>query len=472
MAAAEEGLEFTIKEVAEHRDAKDAWMVIHGEVYDVTKYLHDHPGGAEILVETAGTDATEAFDNAGHSEEATEIMADFRVGKLKGVRKAPTKAVKVITPAPSKPSGAKSQISVPKALGAVIVAAGAVGLCLASPYLKGGKVSTQAIRSSLAPNWNIFKFGSVKGQRFGFFEGFLVATGVFAVLGSVLSRKLMKLIDFHEGFMGYPSHTKLPKMIKPDLLLQRGWLHPTHYQALPLSSKVLIAPNTYRFIFELPTPQTVLGLPIGQHVSIAANINGQNVSRSYTPVSNNADKGVLELVIKCYPDGLLTGQYLANIEVGDEVQFRGPKGAMRYRRGLCKKIGMVAGGTGITPMYQVIRAICEDDRDTTEVSLIYANRTEQDILLREELERMARQYPKNLKIWYMLDQPPASGWAYGAGFVTRDIMAEKLPSASADTKVMLCGPPGMIKAAKESLVGLGFERPGGMSTMRDQIFTF
>ncbi|MDE9440018.1 hypothetical protein EWS82_13140, partial [Staphylococcus xylosus] len=109
---------------------------------------------------------------------------------------------------------------------------------------------------------------------------------------------------------------------------------------------------------------------------IKAAIDGADVSRSYTPVSNNTDLGRLELVIKCYPDGLLTGKYLANLKVGDKVLFRGPKGAMRYKRGLCKKIGMIAGGTGITPMYQLIRAICEDDKDTTEVSLILANRTE------------------------------------------------------------------------------------------------
>jgi NAD(P)H-flavin reductase len=79
---------------------------------------------------------------------------------------------------------------------------------------------------------------------------------------------------------------------------------------------------------------------------------------------------------------------------------------MRYKKGLCKKIGMIAGGTGITPMYQLIRAICEDDTDTTEISLIYANRAEEDILLKHELETFAAAYPQNLKIWYMLDTPP------------------------------------------------------------------
>ena len=76
---------------------------------------------------------------------------------------------------------------------------------------------------------------------------------------------------------------------------------------------------------------------------------------------------------------------------------------MKYKKGYAKKIGMVAGGTGITPHYQLIRSICEDRTDTTEVSLVYANRTEDDILLRSELDAWAKAHPKNLKVHYMLE---------------------------------------------------------------------
>ncbi|KAJ5774682.1 hypothetical protein N7457_009578 [Penicillium paradoxum] len=76
-------------------------------------------------------------------------------------------------------------------------------------------------------------------------------------------------------------------------------------------------------------------------------------------------------------DGLLSGRYLASLTVADEVEFRGPKGSMRYTTVLCRKIGMVAGGTGITPMYQLIRAICKTDTDTTEARMIYTNRASQ-----------------------------------------------------------------------------------------------
>lgn len=122
-------------------------------------------------------------------------------------------------------------------------------------------------------------------------------------------------------------------------------------------------------------------------------------------------------------------------------------------------------------MFQVIRAICEHDRDTTEVSLLYANRSEQDILLRDQLDTFARRYPKNFKVYYLLDQPPKD-WKFGSGYVTKELMQERLPAATANSKVFLCGPPGMVNASKKSLVDLGFQQPGASAKVTDQVFSF
>ncbi|KAJ2993538.1 hypothetical protein NUW58_g1809 [Xylaria curta] len=454
-------IEYTAKEVAAHNTTNDAWMVIHGQVYNVTSYLQDHPGGAEVLVDVAGQDASEDFQNAGHSEDASEIMASYRVGKLQGGPKKVTPPVRLLSIGVTARKHDTSKSSMNAVAG--LSAATAVALSAVGLYQAAGQ---QGLLATL-PKLPMLR----RTQGLGFLEGFLIASAVFGIASTILSRRLLKVLHSHPSFMNYPPHVKLPKRAKPEPLSQGGWLHPTTFQTLPLVKKDLVAPNTYCLVFQLPTPESVLGLPIGQHVAITAVVDGQAVTRSYTPVSNNADRGTLELIIKSYPNGKLTGGYLANLQIGDEVKFRGPKGAMRYRRGHCKRIGMLAGGSGITPMYQLIRAICEDQRDTTEISLIYANRTEEDILLRSELEAFARKYPGNLKLHYMLDSPPP-GWKGGVGYVTKEIMAEHFPSADADSKVMLCGPPGMINAAKKALVELGFEKPGAMSKMSDQIFCF
>ncbi|KAI8629063.1 ferredoxin reductase-like protein [Xylariaceae sp. FL1651] len=464
-----EDIEYKPKEVAAHNSPADTWMVIHGQVYDVTNYLQDHPGGAEVLVEYAGKDATEAFDNAGHSEDASEIMAKYRVGKLQGASRKTLPSVRVsIGVTAPKPDANKRPMKTLTSLSAVT----AVALCTVGVYNAASQRGLLATLPQIISSKNpLSRSIGTKTQGLGFLEGIFIASAVFGIAGTVVSRRLLKLLHSYPSFVNYPPHIKLPKRAKPELLSQGGWLHPTTFQNLPLIKKDLVAPNTYRLVFELPESQSVLGLPIGQHVAITATVDGQAVTRSYTPVSNNADRGTLELIIKCYPDGKLTGGYLAKLEIGDEVKFRGPKGAMRYKRGHCKRIGMLAGGSGITPMYQLIRAICEDERDTTEISLIYANRTEEDILLRNELEAFARKYPKNLKLFYLLDKP-SPDWQGGVGYVTKQLMAERFPVADADSKVMLCGPPGMVNAAKKALVELGYEQPGAMSKMSDQIFCF
>jgi cytochrome-b5 reductase len=87
------------------------------------------------------------------------------------------------------------------------------------------------------------------------------------------------------------------------------------------------------------------------------------------------------------------------------------------------------------------------------------------------LEAFARGYPKNFKLWYMLDHP-SDDWAYGKGYVTPDVMAARLPGPAPDTKIMLCGPPGMVNASKKALAAAGFEAPGSVGKMTDQIFCF
>ncbi|PSN61011.1 hypothetical protein BS50DRAFT_681221 [Corynespora cassiicola Philippines] len=464
---------FTAADVATHKTKDDLWVNIHDKVYNVTDYVRDHPGGADILVDVAGTDASAEYDDVGHSEDADEILASYLVGTSADAGKTKrAKAVKLVqqtipSAVPAVAEASTSSTILKAVAGTVVVAASAYCASTygpaASKFLSG--LPIPQVPAVSAPQ-------SSSSSQTSFVSGFAVASAISAVAAGMAGKQLSKFTHIESGFMKYPPRRKprgAAKPVNPHLV--KGFLDPKEYQALPVIRIDKLSSNVYRYVFKLPGPRDVIGLPIGQHVAIKATVDGKTVTRSYTPVSNNLDLGVLELVIKVYPDGALTGKYFANLKVGDEVLFRGPKGAMRYQRGLCKKIGMIAGGTGITPMYQLIRAICEDERDTTEISLILANRAEDDILLRAELESFARRYPKNLKLWYMLDNPP-DAWAYGKGFVTSDVIKEKLPPADSDTKIMLCGPPGMINASKKALVSLGFKEPGAVSKMTDQIFSF
>ncbi|EHK23871.1 uncharacterized protein TRIVIDRAFT_179320 [Trichoderma virens Gv29-8] len=74
---------YSFQDVAEHNTKKDLFVVIHEKVYDCTKFVDEHPGGEEVLLDVAGQDATEAFEDVGHSDEARESLAALIVGDLK-----------------------------------------------------------------------------------------------------------------------------------------------------------------------------------------------------------------------------------------------------------------------------------------------------------------------------------------------------------------------------------------------------
>lgn len=109
--------------------------------------------------------------------------------------------------------------------------------------------------------------------------------------------------------------------------------------------------------------------------------------------------------------------------------------------------GMLAGGTGITPMYQVACAILKDPKDKTTISLIFGNLTIDDIILKDELDALAQQHPNRFKVYYVLNTPPAI-WSGGVGFVSKDMIQKHLPAAAADVMVLRCGPKPMNDAMK------------------------
>ncbi|KAK4751066.1 hypothetical protein SAY87_004548 [Trapa incisa] len=76
------GKVYTLAEVSQHNTSKDCWLVIHGKVYDVTKFLEDHPGGDEVLLTSTGKDATEDFEDVGHSTGARKMLDDLYVGEI------------------------------------------------------------------------------------------------------------------------------------------------------------------------------------------------------------------------------------------------------------------------------------------------------------------------------------------------------------------------------------------------------
>uniref|UniRef100_A0A8C7K8W3 NADH-cytochrome b5 reductase n=1 Tax=Oncorhynchus kisutch TaxID=8019 RepID=A0A8C7K8W3_ONCKI len=253
---------------------------------------------------------------------------------------------------------------------------------------------------------------------------------------------------------------------KPAITLE----DPNIKYALKLIDKEIISHDTRKFRFALRENDHVLGLPIGQHIYLSAKPDGVLVVRPYTPVSSDDDVGFVDLVVKIYyknvnpkfPEGGKMSQYLESLRIGDTIDFRGPSGLLVYQGNgafaikaekkaepvikTSKQVGMIAGGTGITPMLQIITAIMKDPQDQTVCHLLFANQTEKDILLRPELEEIAANHPTRFKLWFTLDRAPEE-WEYSQGFISEDMVRDHLPPPGDDTLILLCGPPPMIQFA-------------------------
>ncbi|KIW08582.1 uncharacterized protein PV09_00546 [Verruconis gallopava] len=220
------------------------------------------------------------------------------------------------------------------------------------------------------------------------------------------------------------------------------------FVSLKLEKSETLSPNTKKLTFSFPEENQVSGLHVAS--ALLTKYKGPEmekpVLRPYTPTSDEGQQGYLELVVKKYPNGPMS-THLHEMEPGQRLDFKGPLPKYPWSENKHQHIALIAGGTGITPMYQLIRAIFSNPNDKTKVSLIYGNVTESDILLKKELQEIENTYPQRFKAFYLLDKPPEK-WQGGTGFVTKELLKTLLPEPKEGDaiKVFVCGPPGMYKA--------------------------
>jgi len=209
--------------------------------------------------------------------------------------------------------------------------------------------------------------------------------------------------------------------------------------------------NTSRFIFELPDGKDS-GLTIASAILVKSakegavvDDKGKPVIRPYTPVTAPSVKGRLDLLIKKYKGGKMT-EHIHSLKPGDELAIKGPIPKFPWKANQFESIGMVAGGSGITPMWQVMQTIDSNKDDKTKVVLLFSNVTEQDILLRKEFDDLAKRKPNQFKIVYNLDKPP-KGWKGETGYIDRELLLKHLPMPNLGDKikVFVCGPPPQVE---------------------------
>ncbi|KAK8286354.1 hypothetical protein V6Z11_D08G284300 [Gossypium hirsutum] len=200
---------------------------------------------------------------------------------------------------------------------------------------------------------------------------------------------------------------------------------------LELQDTARVSHNSHLFRFSFD-PAAKLGLDVAACILTRAPL-GQNaegktkyVIRPYTPISDPDAMGHFDLLIKIwgnkclrlhlfvlvYPEGKMS-QIFATLKPGDVLEVKGPIEKLRYPTNMKKHIGIIAGGTGITPMLQVIDAIVKNPNDNTQV-------------------------------FYTVDNPTKK-WKGGTRYTSKDMVTKGLPGPSDDTLIFVCGPPGMME---------------------------
>ena len=257
------------------------------------------------------------------------------------------------------------------------------------------------------------------------------------------------------------------------------FLDPRQWAKAVLSEVNSVSWDTKVFVFKLDHEAQEVGLPVGQHLMLRVKDpdTDELIIRAYTPLSDNTLKGRLKLLVKLYlptpkvPGGRMTTA-LDKVAIGSALEFKGPVGKFKYiGQGVASIAGekrpvssfvMICGGSGITPIFQVFRAIVLDANDTTPCTVLDGNRNEDDILCRREIDDLylvaQRKTPEGggCKVMHTLTNPPL-GWTGLCGRISEDLLQQE--AAPAENRLaLICGPPAMEKSVRDILERMGWKK--------------
>ena len=247
------------------------------------------------------------------------------------------------------------------------------------------------------------------------------------------------------------------------------FLNPRSWTKAVLSSKKKISADTVIFTFTLEHKTQMLGLPVGQHLMIRLRdpVEREAIIRPYTPISEMNSKGRLDVLIKLYLEGDIGGKMskaMNSLPVGHGVDFKGPIGKFTYLgKGLCsingtekkvKKFAMICGGSGITPIFQVFRAVMRDKDDPTTCTVLNGNRLVEDILCKEDLDALLWGNEDRGEVIHTLTKAPKT-WKGLRGRINGELV-QKHCECHEETLVLVCGPEALEKSIHVALKEQGW----------------
>jgi nitrate reductase (NAD(P)H) len=286
------------------------------------------------------------------------------------------------------------------------------------------------------------------------------------------------MIDYHIGSLSPEDRLALSlneTQPSPSTLPSSHFLSPRHWKRSTLFSKTTVSWDTRIFRFKLEHDTQTLGLPTGQHMMIRLRdpVTREMIIRSYTPISETLEQGFVDVLVKIYFDtkerkGGKMSQAIDQLPVGHPIEFKGPIGKFEYKgAGMCTVNGverrvdsllMICAGSGVTPIYQVYRAIMQDKADKTRCVVLNGNRLLEDILCKADLDAYAEGNEDKCKLLYTLTQGPED-WMGLKGRISAPLLeehAQRMEFCEGSAMVLVCGPEALERSVKEALLGIGW----------------
>lgn len=222
------------------------------------------------------------------------------------------------------------------------------------------------------------------------------------------------------------------------------------FTPLKVSKNEVVGRNVHKITLDFPNDTDVLGMTTAGMLMVQGKKrDGSDVlARPYTPVSRNDTVGKLELVVKDYPDVGNVSSHICNATVGSTLAVKGCFTKIHVLPNKWNKVGMIAGGSGITPCLQVAEELLSHSQDTTQITLIFCNQDPQAIFLKDHIDKLVATSQGRFKVHYCVDNTsPTDLWKGLTGYITAEMINTYLPAPDKTNNIiMVCGPPPMYQA--------------------------
>ncbi|XP_032765615.1 cytochrome b5 reductase 4 isoform X2 [Rattus rattus] len=426
-------IEVTEEELKKHNTKDDCWICIRGFVYNVSPYMEYHPGGEDELMRAAGADGTDLFNEVHRWVNYESMLKECLVGRM-AVKPAvpkgmlPKSQVTDTLPREGPSSPSYDWFQTESSVTIVI-------------YTKQKNINLDSVVVDLQDD-------SLRAEAVIKDHSYLIHIGLSHEVQENFSVRVIENVGKIEIVL-QKKETVSWKCLGDPLEKHDSFIPKKdtglYYRQCQLISKEDVTHDTRLFCLMLP-PSTHLQVPVGQHVYLKLSVTGAEIVKPYTPVSESllsdfkepvlSPNKYIYFLIKIYPAGLFTPE-LDRLQIGDFVSVSGPEGNFKVSKlQEVEDLFLLAAGTGFTPMVTVLNHALTHISSLRKVKLMFFNKTEDDIIWRCQLEKLALK-DKRFHVEYVLSAPSPE-WNGKQGHVSRALLSEFLQRSLENSKVFLC----------------------------------